>query len=215
MPLVDKYIRLPEEIERESFSRIDVLLKDLSLPAGEAQVVKRMVHAAGDPTIVEDVRLHPQFVARGVDALRAGATIYTDVAMVAVGISPTMCQRLGCRVVCAMDLPGVAQRAAQEGVTRAIAAFRSLGPSLDGSLVAIGNAPTALLALLDLVDEGIARPAAILGLPVGFVSAAESKEELVRRNVPYITLLGTRGGSTLTVAAVNALLRLALNVGNA
>lgn len=215
MSLVERYAKTPQEIERLSFARIDALLHGLAMGEGETQVVKRIVHAAGDPSIVEDLRIHPRFVASAVDALKQGASIYADVAMVAVGISASHCQPLGCQVICAMDMPGVQERASEQGVTRAIAAFRMLGSSLDSSLVAIGNAPTALLALLDLVDEGVARPAAIVGLPVGFVAASEAKDELVRREVPYLTLLGPRGGSSLAVAAVNALLRLTLGMGNA
>ncbi len=213
--MVERYASRPEEIERQSFQQIEALVSHLALGQAEAQVVARMVHACGDPGIVEGIRIHPRFAAAALEALQAGCTIYTDVAMVAVGISAQHVQRLGCSVVCAMDLPGVPEAAAQQGVTRAIAAFRILGPRLDGSLVAIGNAPTALLALLDLTDSGIARPAAVIGVPVGFVSASEAKEELVCRGIPYITLLGTRGGSTLAVAAVNALLRLALGIANA
>lgn len=213
--MVERYASRPEEIERQSFERIETLIRDLAMGKAEAQVVGRMVHAYGDPGILEGIRIHPRFTAAALEALQTGCTIYTDVAMVAVGISPQHCQRLGCSVVCAMDLPGVPEAAAQQGVTRAIAAFRLVGPRLSGSLVAIGNAPTALLALLDLADLGIARPAAVIGVPVGFVSASEAKEELARRDIPYITLLGTRGGSTLAVAAVNALLRLALGIANA
>ncbi|BDG61562.1 precorrin-8X methylmutase [Caldinitratiruptor microaerophilus] len=213
MTLVERYGLPPEEIERRSFEIIRGLVPDLSGTPEEQQVRVRMVHAAGDPTIARDVHIHPRAVEAGVEALRSGAPIVTDVRMIAVGVSPGHCERLGVRVECMLDHPDVAARARAEGTTRAIAAVRLWGPRLDGAVVAIGNAPTALLALLDLVDAGVCRPALVVGTPVGFVNAAESKEELRRRDaVPSITVAGWRGGSTLAVAALNALLRLATGI---
>ncbi len=214
MSLVERYARLPQEIESESFAKIDALLQGMPFAGSDAQIVKRMVHAVGDATIVGDIRIHPQFASRAVSALQRGATVYTDVAMVAAGVSQDLLRRLQCRVVCAMELPNLTDKARQQGVTRAVAAFRELERALDGSLVAVGNAPTALLALIDLMEDSGVKPEAVIGVPVGFVAAAEAKAELVRRDVPYLTLLGTRGGSTLAVAVVNALLRLALGMGN-
>lgn len=197
----------PEEIERKSFEIIQGLLPDLTGTAEERRVKVRMIHAAGDPSIAPDLQLHPRAVQAGVEALRRGATIFTDVRMISVGISPGHTRQLGVGVECMMDHPGVIERAKADGTTRAIAAVRIYAPRLDGAVVAIGNAPTALLALLDLVDAGVCRPALIVGTAVGFVNAAESKDELVLRDVPYITLRGWRGGSAVAVAALNALLR--------
>lgn len=213
MTLVERYGFPPEEIEAKSFGIIEGGLPPNSWSQGERRVAVRMIHAAGDPSIATEIRFHPEAVARGVGALQGGSPIYTDVKMVAAGISAPLVDRLGSRVSCFIDDPRAAERARSEGTTRAVAAMRLLAPHLAGSLVAIGNAPTALLALLDLVDAGLAPPALVVGTPVGFVSAAESKEELVRRGVPYISLLGTRGGSPVAVAAVNALLRLAAEEG--
>jgi precorrin-8X/cobalt-precorrin-8 methylmutase len=122
--------------------------------------------------------------------------------------------RLGCQVLVAIDQPQAAVLAKAKHITRAAAGLRALLPRLAGSVVAIGNAPTALLALLDGLDAGAAPPALIVGLPVGMVAAAESKAELLARDVPYVTLLGTRGGSPLAAAAVNALTALALEPAN-
>lgn len=207
--LVERYALPPEEIEARSFSIIETLLPPLDLPPEARPVLVRMIHAAGDASLAPDVRVHPQAVAAGVAALRGGAPIFTDVKMVASGIDAARAARLGCAVRCVIDEPGVAERARAEGTTRAVAAVRLMGPAMAGSVVAVGNAPTALLALLDLIDGGMAPPALVVGIPVGFVAAAEAKAELARRAVPHITILGARGGSPLAAAAVNALLRLA------
>ena len=148
-------------------------------------------------------------ITAAVSAVRSGATIYTDVRMLAAGINRRITEHFGCRVVCALDQPDVAARAAEAGITRSRAAFESLGQALDGALVAVGNAPTALLALLDLIKEGRARPACVVGMPVGFVQARESKERLYHSGVPCVTLRGFRGGSALAAAAINAIRELA------
>jgi precorrin-8X/cobalt-precorrin-8 methylmutase len=129
--------------------------------------------------------------------------------MVEVGISKALLARQGVATDCRIDTQDVAERARQEQTTRSVSAIRELAPLMDGSVVAIGNAPTALLALLDLVAEGSARPALVIGMPVGFVACAESKEELQRSDLPFITVQGRRGGSSAAAATVNALLILA------
>jgi hypothetical protein len=127
--------------------------------------------------------------------------------MVRAGIDRRRAAALGCRVSCAIDAPEVREQAEAERLPRAVLAMRHLAPELHGGVAVIGNAPTALLSLLDMVDAGQVRPALIIGMPVGFVAAAEAKSELLRRDVPYITVEGTRGGTPLAVAAVNTLLR--------
>lgn len=205
----------PEEIEARSFAIIEDLLPPGGWDAEERRVAVRMIHAAGDPSLAGDLRFSPGAVACGVAALRAGRPVFADVRMLAAGISAPLAGRLGSTVRCLMDVPGVGERAAREGTTRAAAAVRLSAPDLAGAVVAVGNAPTALLALLDLLDAGLPPPALVVGTPVGFVSAAESKRELLRRPVPHVTVLGTRGGSPLAAAAVNALLRLAEAGGRA
>lgn len=209
--LVEQYGLPPAEIEVRSFQIIDRLVPAERLPfdPGGQAVARRMIHAAGDPDLAPCIRVSAGAAAAGVAALQRGCPILTDVRMIAVGINAAMTARLGNRIVSMIDDPRVPARARAEGTTRAVAAVRLHAGELDGAIVAIGNAPTALLALLDLVDAGACRPALIVGTPVGFVNAAESKDELVQRDVPHVTILGYRGGSAVAVAAVNALLKIA------
>lgn len=211
--LVATYGLPPEEIEARSLAIVAGLLPDAGWDEAERRVAARMVHASGDPALAGLIRFAPGAVAAGVAALRVGAPILVDVGMVAAGVNRGLARRLGCPVICLMDQPGVAERARRDGTTRAVAAVRLAEGLLPGAVAAVGNAPTALLALLDLVDAGTPPPALVIGCPVGFVSAAESKEELVRRRIPYVAVTGTRGGSPLAAAAVNALLRLAAGEG--
>ncbi len=210
-----RYGLAPEVIEVRSFEIVEGLLPTVAWSEEERRVAVRVIHAAGDPSLAADLRFSPGAVCAGVAALRAGRPIFTDVGMVAAGISRALAGRLGSTVRCLLEAPGVADLAAAEGTTRAAAAVRLAASDLGGAVVAVGNAPTALLALLDLIDAGAPAPALIVGMPVGFVSAAESKAELAARRAPHITLLGTRGGSPLAAAAVNALLRLAAEGGPA
>lgn len=211
LSLVEQYGMHPAEIEVRSFQIIDELVPTDALPFDEGgrAVAKRMIHAAGDPGLAPEIRVTDGGADAAVAALRRGAPIFTDVRMIAVGINGSMAGKLGCAITCMMDDSRVPGKAKAEQTTRAIAAIRLYADQLDGAIVAIGNAPTALLALLDLVDAGVCRPAFIVGTAVGFVNAAESKDELVKRDVPYATILGYRGGSPAAVAAVNALLKIA------
>ena len=215
MTLVEKYALLPEEIDRESLKMVQAdLPRGLSLKPREHFVLCRIVRAEGDPGIAEMVRFAGGAVESGLNAITGGAEVITDVRMVEMGISKALLRQRGITTRCLIDAPEVAARAVREGTTRSVAAVRELAPYLDGSVVAIGNAPTALLALLDLLDAGQVSPALVIGMPVGFVACPESKEELVRRNVPYISVLGRRGGSSAAAATVNALLELAGAPGN-
>lgn len=205
---VRKVHNSPPEIERESMAIIESLLSGRPPFGMEREIVKRIVHAAGDVGIADHVQIHPEAVSAGVNAIRMGRPVLTDVRMLAVGIA-RRAKALGVGVQCMVDDPAIEEQAKQKGVTRSEMAMRSFGRRLDGAIVAIGNAPTALLATLDIVAEGLATPALIVGMPVGFVGAVESKSELVKRDVPYITVCGTRGGSALAAAAVNALFLMA------
>ena len=207
--LVQRYARLPDEIDRESLQMVQASLpKNLSLSPREHYVLCRIVRAEGDPGVATDVRFSPQAVELGLQALRSGAEIITDVRMVEMGISKSLLKRRGLLTRCLIDTPEVAARAQREGTTRSVASLRELAPYLNGAVVAVGNAPTALLALLDLVDAGEASPSLIIGMPVGFVACAESKDELTKRAAPFISILGRRGGSSAAAATVNALLDL-------
>ena len=207
MTLVEKYALTPEEIDRESLKMVQAILPPgLQMTPQEHYVLCRIVRAEGDGAIATSVRFSPGAVDAGLNALREGAPVVTDVRMVEMGISKALLREANVVTRCAIDVPEVAERARRDGTTRSVAAIRELAPRIDGSVCAIGNAPTALLALLDLIDAEEVSPALVIGMPVGFVACAESKDELVKRNVPHITILGRRGGSSAAAATVNALL---------
>ena len=212
MTLVKKYALLPEEIDRQSLVMVADSLKGNIAASGlsnsEQYVLNRIVRAEGDPDIASDVRFSDGAVDAALDSLQSARRVVTDVRMVQVGISRAALTRRSVATACLIDAPEVAERARREGTTRSVAAVRELAPQMDGALVAIGNAPTALLALLDLIDSKQVAPAAIIGMPVGFVACPESKAELAARDVPHITILGRRGGSSAAAATVNALLDL-------
>lgn len=209
MSLVQQYALLPDEIDRESLKMVQASLPtSLDLSPKEHYVLCRIVRAEGDAGIAESVKFSPGAVDSGLAVLKSGNTVVTDVRMVEMGISKALLRSQQVSTRCLIDAPEVATRAQREGTTRSVASVRELAPAMDNAVVAVGNAPTALLALLDLIDEGSVHPALVIGMPVGFVACAESKDELVKRNVPYITVLGRRGGSSAAAATVNALLDL-------
>jgi len=198
------------DIEAQSLAIIDELLPSISCTDRERQVIKRIVHATGDPQIAKMVKFHPDAIDAGVAAIRAGKPIFTDGRMTAVGINKRqIARKFGCSIHCALDEVDALQQIGKGKATRSAAAISAIGPRLNGALVAIGNAPTALLELLNLIGNGVL-PSLVIGMPVGFIQAEESKVELTRRSIPYITIIGKRGGSAAAAAAVNALLRLAL-----
>jgi precorrin-8X/cobalt-precorrin-8 methylmutase len=199
---------LPQEIEQESFRRIEAAVGAHGLPTSQWAVVRRMIHASADVELLSLVRFHPQAVAAGVDALRQRRPVFTDTRMLLAGISSRLA-RLNVLALCLLDDPDVATQAKERGLTRSAAAMELAAAQLPGSIVAIGNAPTALRRLLALLAQGMAPPALIIGLPVGFVDAAESKEALLSESCPYITLVGPKGGSALAASALNALAILA------
>lgn len=199
----------PVAIERRSYEIIDALLPNLVLPPGELRVVRRVVHTTGDASIAALVAFAPSAVADGVRAVQAGCNVYTDVRMVGAGISETILARFGGQVRCLIAEPGVKETAEAAGITRAAAAVRLAGTRLSGQIVAVGNAPTALFELLAAMEGGL-RPALVIGAPVGFVGAAEAKELLTSFPVPWIAVRGTRGGSTVCAAIINAILHLSI-----
>ncbi len=199
------YIRDGGAIYARSFAMIRAE-SDLARWSGAAErVVVRMIHACGMTDLPRDVEMSDDFAAAGEAALKAGAPILCDVRMVADGVTRT---RLPAKneVICTLGDPRVPGLAAEMGTTRSAAAMELWREKLPGSVVAVGNAPTALFRLLELLDEGVSPPAAVIGIPVGFVGAAESKEALARDGrVPFVVVHGRRGGSAMTAAAVNAL----------
>ncbi len=200
------------EIEARSLAYVERALGD-RLPADPAAraVAVRMIYAAGDLTLAESIRVGPELVPAAVNALRASRLLVVDVRMLEAAVVGGPLARLGCKIAVAVAAPGAAPHATQAGTTRAAAGMALLAPSWAGGLVAIGTAPTALLAFLDELDAGAVPPAAVVATPVGFVAAAEAKAELLRRRIPSVVVEGTRGGAALAAAAVNALGRLALD----
>jgi precorrin-8X/cobalt-precorrin-8 methylmutase len=199
------YIREGAEIYRRSFAIIRAEA-DLSRFSGTAErVVVRMIHACGMTDLPRDVDLSPDFAEVAEAALKRGAPILCDAKMVANGITRARLPA-GNEVICTLDDPGVPALAADLGNTRSAAAMELWRERLEGALVVFGNAPTALFHLLEMLDAGVPKPAAVIGIPVGFIGAAESKEALARDGrVPYLVVHGRRGGSAMAVAAVNAL----------
>ncbi|GGJ90823.1 precorrin-8X methylmutase [Pilimelia anulata] len=201
-----EYIRDGAEIYRRSFATIRAEADFSGVPDDVARVAVRMIHACGQVDLVRDLGWSVHAVPAARAALRAGAPILTDAHMVAAGVTR---RRLpaGNEVLCTLREPGVPELAARLGTTRSAAALELWGDRLGGAVVAIGNAPTALFHLLDLVAAGAPRPAAVLGIPVGFIGAAESKDALAanRLGLEYLVVRGRRGGSAITAAALNAL----------
>lgn len=191
-----------------SFATIRTETDLSSVPTDAEKVVVRMVHACGQTDLAADVAVHPELVSSAREALRSGAPVLCDAHMVASGITR---KRLPAEneVLCLLHDPRVPDLAASWGTTRSAAAVSLWADQLEGAVVAIGNAPTALFHLLEMVAAGAPRPAAIIGVPVGFIGAAESKQALVEHpaQVPYLAVRGRRGGSAMAASAVNALAR--------
>ncbi|AMR66462.1 precorrin-8X methylmutase [Aquipseudomonas alcaligenes] len=200
------YIRDGQEIYRQSFATIRAEAHLAAIPADLEKLAVRLIHACGMVDVVQDLRFSPGAGAAGRAALAKGAPILCDARMVAEGITRA---RLPANnpVICTLNEADVPQLARDLGNTRSAAALEHWREHLEGSVVVIGNAPTALFYLLEMLDAGAPRPALILGMPVGFIGAAESKDMLAAdsRGVPYIIVRGRRGGSAMAAAAVNAL----------
>jgi precorrin-8X/cobalt-precorrin-8 methylmutase len=201
----------PQTIEQQSMKIAEGLVPALrNMPQEEQSIIKRIVHASGDPQVTDLLKLSTSAITDGLSALVAGRPIFTDVHMVSAGINRQLAETCGCSLNCALEEINGPPKGREQDTTRAAAAMYRLGKRLDGAIAAIGNAPTALLALLVLIDNDGIKPALIVGMPVGFVKAKDSKEELMKRDVPYITVVGTRGGSAMAAATVNALLKMAV-----
>ncbi|ASA20040.1 precorrin-8X methylmutase [Paenibacillus donghaensis] len=199
----------PQEIEGLSFAMIAEELGAHDFTVPQFAVVQRVIHATADFELGRSLVFHPRAVEAGITAIRQGMPIIADVRMIEAGIAKQRIQARGGEVRVHIADEDVAQQAKALGVTRAIIAMRKACAEAPGGIYVIGNAPTALLELIRLVKEGEASPGLVIGVPVGFVSAAESKDELRKLNIPYITNIGRKGGSTVAVAAVNALSLLA------
>lgn len=201
----------PEEIEAESFRIIAEELGPTSFDPATFTVVRRVIHATGDFSFADNMRFHPRAISAGIAAIREGRNILTDVTMAAAGVSRGLAAQWGGQVICRVGEAEVAARAKAIGATRSGVAME-MG-LLDGNIgiVAVGNAPTALVKVMELMGRMAenARPALVIGVPVGFVNAVESKQLLAEKDYPFITSLGRKGGSPVAAAIVNALIRLA------
>lgn len=198
-----------DEITEKSFSIIRERLGDFRAGPEEMEIIIRIAHTTGDVEFAKTFLMTREALLRGAEALARGRNVVTDVEIVRAGIRRGLVEEMGGRVECLLNDPEVVAGAAKTGGTRSELAMRRAAPLLEGGIAAIGNAPTALFALLDMIREGTARPALVVGVPVGFVGAAESKKALAESGVPCVTNPGERGGSTIAAAVVNGLLVLA------
>lgn len=198
-------------IEEESFKIIESEVGSHRFDENQWPIVRRVIHATGDFDFANLMDFHPRAVQEGVEALEKGVPIFVDTRMIAAGLSPYRLEKVGSRVVVPVSDYKTYELAKEWGITRSAAAFRVYGNKLNGSIVVIGNAPTALVEVIRIIEEGEAWPALVVGVPVGFVQAAESKE-LLRSisNPPWITVKGRKGGSPVAVSIIHALIDIAL-----
>ncbi len=196
----------PMDIEKRSFEIITGLLEGRVLDPENELVVKRVIHTTADFDYADNLCFSEHAVTGGVEALRGGCDIVTDTQMAKAGINKTVLARLGGQVHCFMSDQDVAEEARERGVTRAAVSMERAAGLGKPCVFAIGNAPTALLALHDLIAAGKAKPALIIGVPVGFVNVVESKERIMTAGVPYIVARGRKGGSNVAAAICNAML---------
>lgn len=200
----------PDKIYDYSFSIIAEEMGDHDFTEDEWKIVRRVIHASADFELGRSVIIHPDAIQAGVNAIRKGRHVIADVQMIESGTGKARFEKHGGDLHCYISDPDVRVEAKRLNTTRAIISMQKAVKENEGGIYAIGNAPTALLELIRLIKEGIAKPDLIIGMPVGFVSAAESKEELAKiTEVPFITNVGRKGGSTVTVAALNAISLLA------
>lgn len=200
-----------DAITEESFRIIRSRLGSFAAPEDRMELIVRIAHTTGDVEFAKTFLFSPGSVAAGIAALRTGCGVVADVGMVRTGIRAALVRSLGGEVRCLLDDEETVALAGAEGITRSAAAFRRAGEAglLDGAVVAVGNAPTALFELMALARAGKAAPALVVGVPVGFVGALESKEALSRTGLAHITNLSERGGSPIAAAIVNGLAALA------
>lgn len=191
----------PRDIERRSFEIITQELGDTPLIPGTEPIVKRCIHTSADFDYAQNLRFSQNVVAQALDAIRSGASIITDTKMAASGINQTALARYGGKVCCFISDPDVVNAAAAQGTTRAVAAMDKSAALGEDFIYAIGNAPTALVRLYELINEGKIHPKLVIGVPVGFVNVVQSKELILSSNVPYIVAAGRKGGSNIARAS--------------
>lgn len=200
----------PQEIEKQSFSIIDKEAGAHGFTPDEWKIVRRIIHTTADFEYMQMVRFHPKAIDAGVRAIQNGCTIVTDTNMIKAGIRKYSLAPFACKVSCLMADPEVGREAGVRGITRAHVAVEKAVPMMENGIYVVGNAPTALLRLLALIEQKEARPALIVGFPVGFVNAAESKDALMNTDIPHISNKSRKGGSTVAASVINALTLIAV-----
>ena len=198
----------PLEIETLSFKIIDREAGDHGFSSKKWSIVRRMIHTSADFEYKTTVRFHPDALDAGLKAIKTGKKIITDTNMAKAGINKKGLEKFGGKVLCLINDQEIIEKAKKTGSTRAKAAVDASLVEMENGIYVVGNAPTALLRLMELIRQGRAKPALIVGLPVGFVNAAESKAELVEMDYPYITNTGRKGGSNVAASVINALVKL-------
>ena len=196
----------PMDIEKRSFEIITELLGDRKLDSENELVIKRVIHTTADFDYADNLVFSEHAVRKGIEALKAGCDIVTDTQMARSGINKTVLEKLGGTVHCFMSDPEVAAEAKARGITRAVVSMEHAARLTKPLIFAIGNAPTALMRLRELMDAGEVHPALVIGVPVGFVNVVESKEQIIESSAPHIVARGRKGGSNVAAAIVNALL---------
>ena len=196
----------PMDIEKRSFEIITELLGDRKLDSENELVIKRVIHTTADFDYADNLVFSEHAVRKGIEALKAGCDIVTDTQMARSGINKTVLEKLGGTVHCFMADPEVAAEAKSRGITRAVVSMEHAARLTKPLIFAIGNAPTALMRLRELIDAGEVAPALVIGVPVGFVNVVESKEQIIQSSAPHIVARGRKGGSNVAAAIVNALL---------
>lgn len=214
------YSENPQDIINESFDIIDNLVDLGNIPETSRPIVRRVIHATGDTDYADNLIISPVAVEAAVNAIVTGKTIVTDVNMVKAGINAKVIDRFGGKIICRIADEVVAQKARESNKTRAITSMQESLSDISGGIVVIGNAPTAVFSIIDLIRREGVVPALVIAVPVGFVKAAESKEALMTFldnkkdiQIPYIVNIGRKGGSAVAVAIVNALINIAKERG--
>ena len=195
----------PQDIEDLSFKIIEQEAGHHGFSADQWPIVRRMIHTSADFEYLETVRFHPEAVQKGISAIQKGCHIFTDTNMARVGIRKREIHSFGGQVSCLIADESIAKKALDAGTTRALAAVDMACDKMKDGIYVIGNAPTALLRLIERIREKKASPALVIGMPVGFVNAAESKDALMACDFPYITSKGRKGGSNVAASIVNAM----------